>query len=123
MSKIVEFKNWANYGSNPLLQMIENPLKHFAASKISLGKKTACIVEFTDLMGRKHSIVCSNKKQMKDAQQFLGMFKSESAKVKSIIAEYPISFGRIPKKFMSEFRAELSELGFTYQFINKLAGY
>ena len=123
MSKIIEFKNWANYGSNRLGQLIENPYVHFAGRKMGMGKKTQCIVEYTDLMGRKHIIVCNNRSQMLEAQSFLSIFKSESAKVKSIVAEYPISFGRIPKKFMKELRNELKQFGFSYSFINKLAGY
>lgn len=123
MSKIIEFKNWANYGSNRLGQLIENPYIHFAGRKMGTGKKTQCIVEYTDLMGRKHIIVCNNRSQMLEAQSFLSIFKSESAKVKSIVAEYPISFGRIPKKFMKELRNELKQFGLSYQFINKLAGY
>lgn len=124
MSKFnLEFKDSIKTGPSRLAQMIENPYKNFAASKMSLGKKTQCIVEFTDLLGKKHTIRCANKKQMLEAQSFLGMFKSESLKVKNILMEYPISFGRIPKKYMSELRSELSELGFTYSFINKLAGY
>ena len=94
-----------------------------AIRKMSLGKKTMCIVEFTDLFGKKHMIKCSNRKQMLDAQQFLGMFKSESVKVKNILAEYPISFGKIPMKFMKELRTELKQFGFSYSFINKLAGH
>ena len=124
MSKFtIEFKESVKNGSNRLGNLMENPYKNFAASKMSLGKKTMCIVEFTDLLGKKHIIKCSNRKQMLDAQKFLGMFKSESVKVKNILAEYPISFGRIPKKYMSELRNELKQFGFTYQFINKLAGY
>jgi len=124
MSKFsIEFKDSIKTGGNRLGQLIENPYKVFAASKMSLGKKTMCIVEFTDLFGKKHMIKCSNRKQMIEAQSFLGMFKSESLKVKNILAEYPISFGRIPKKYMSELRSELKQFGFTYSFINKLAGY
>jgi hypothetical protein len=124
MSKFnLEFKESIKTGGNRLVQLIENPFKNFSASKMSQGKKTQCIVEFTDLMGKKHIIKCSNRKQMIEAQQFLSIFKSESAKVKNILAEYPISFGRIPKKYMSELRSELTELGFSYSFINKLAGY
>jgi len=124
MSKFtIEFKEGIKSGSNRLVSIMENPYKNFAASKMSLGKKTMCIVEFTDLLGKKHTIQCSNRKQMLDAQKFLGMFKSESLKVKNILMEYPISFGRIPKKYMSELRSELKEFGFTYSFINKLAGY
>lgn len=124
MSKFnLEFKESIKTGGNRLGQLIENPFKNFAASKMSLGKKTMCIVEFTDLFGKKHMIKCSNRKQMLEAQSFLGMFKSESSKVKNILAEYPISFGRIPKKYMSELRTELKQFGFSYSFINKLAGY
>ena len=124
MSKFnLEFKESVKTGGNRLGNLIENPFRNFAASKMSNGRKTMCIVEFTDLFGKKHMIKCSNRKQMLDAQSFLGMFKSESSKVKNILAEYPISFGRIPKRFMSELRSELKEFGFSYQFINKLAGY
>ncbi len=124
MSKFtIEFKEGIKSGSNRLSNLIENPYKVFSASKMSLGKKTMCVVEFTDLFGKKHIIKCSNRKQMLDAQSFLSMFKSESLKVKNILAEYPISFGRIPKRYMSELRSELKQFGFTYQFINKLAGY
>ncbi len=124
MSKFtIEFKEGIKSGSNRLSNLIENPYKVFSASKMSLSKKTMCIVEFTDLFGKKHIIKCSNRKQMLEAQSFLGMFKSESLKVKNILAEYPISFGRIPKRYMSELRSELKQFGFTYSFINKLAGY
>lgn len=124
MSKFnLEFKESVKTGGNRLSNLIENPYKVFAASKMSMGRKTMCIVEFTDLFGKKHMIKCSNRKQMLDAQSFLGMFKSESSKVKNILAEYPISFGRIPKRFMSELRNELKQFGFSYSFINKLAGY
>lgn len=124
MSKFtLEFKETIKTGSNRLTNLMENPYRNFAASKMSLGKKTMCIVEFTDLFGKKHMIKCSNRKQMLDAQSFLGMFKSESAKVKNILAEYPISFGKIPKRFLGELRSELKQFGFSYQFINKLAGY
>jgi len=124
MSKFnLEFKDSVKTGGNRLAQLIENPFKQFAASKMSMGKKTMCIVEFTDLFGKKHMIRCANKPQMIEAQKFLGMFKSESVKVKNILSEYPISYGRIPKRFMSELRSELKEFGLSYQFINKLAGY
>jgi len=124
MSKFnLEFNDSVKVSGNRLAQLIENPFKQFAASKISLGRKTMCIVEFTDLFGKKHIIRCSNKPQMIEAQKFLGMFKSESVKVKNILSEYPISFGRIPKRFLSELRKELKQFGLSYQFINKLAGY
>ena len=124
MSKFnIEFKESIKTGSGRLVSIMENPFKNFAASKMSLGKKTQCIVEFTDLLGKVHRIKCSNRKQMIEAQSFLGIFKTEASKVKGILAEYPIVMGRIPKRFMSELRNELTPLGFSYSFINKLAGY
>jgi hypothetical protein len=124
MSKFnIEFKESVKTGGNRLGQLIENPFRNFSASKMSIGRKTMCIVEYTDMFGKKHIIKCNNRKQMTEAQLFLSIFKSESAKVKNIISEYPISFGRIPKRFMSELRSELKEFGLSYQFINKLAGY
>ena len=96
---------------------------NFSATKLSNAVKPNTIVEFTDLLGKVHRIKCSNRKQMIEAQSFLGIFKTEAVKVKNILAEYPIVMGRIPKRFMSELRNELTPLGFSYSFINKLAGY
>lgn len=118
-----EFNDGIKTAPSRLAQLIENPFRNFAASKMSNGRKTMCIVEYTDLLGNKHLIKCNNRKQMTDAQSFLSIFKKEAATIKGIISEYPISFGRIPKKFLPELRAELKEYGLSYQFINKLAGY
>ncbi len=124
MSKFsIEFKESVKTGGNRLGQLIENPFKNFAASKMSLGRKTMCVVEYTDLMNKTHRIVCNNRKQMMEAQTFLSIFKKESATIKNIIAEYPIQFGRVPKRFMKELRSELIHYGLSYKFINKLAGY
>jgi hypothetical protein len=124
MSKFnIEFKESVKTGGNRLGQLIENPFRNFAASKMSNGRKTMCIVEYTDLLGNVHRIKCSNRKQMTEAQLFLSIFKKEAASIKNILSEYPISYGRIPKRFMSELRSELVEFGLTYKFINKLAGY
>ena len=60
---------------------------------------------------------------MREAQLFLSIFKSEMATLKSILSEYPVSYGRIPKKFMKELRSELKPFGFSNEFINKVAGY
>ena len=124
MSKFnIEFKESVKTGGNRLGQLIENPFRNFAASKMSNGRKTMCIVEYTDLLGNVHRIKCSNRKQMTEAQLFLSIFKKEAASIKNILSEYPISYGRIPKRFMPELRTELLEFGLTYKFINKLAGY
>jgi hypothetical protein len=81
------------------------------------------VVEFTDILGKKHIIKCANKTKMKEAMAFLSILKADTATLKNILSEYPISMGRIPKKFMSELRSELKPLGFSNEFINKVAGY
>ena len=121
--KPLEFQDYRKDNISRLAQMIENPYLDFAPSKQSLGKKTMCVVEYTDLMGRKHTIRCSNKKQMREAQLFLSIFKSEALKVSQIVSEYPIKFGRIQKSYMSAFRAEMKEFSFTNKFINEIAGW
>ncbi len=124
MSKFsIEFKESIKTGGNRLGQLIENPFKNFAASKMSLGRKTMCVVEYTDLMNKTHRIVCNNRKQMMEAQTFLSIFKKESATIKGIISEYPVVMGRIPKRFLTELRSELKNYGLSYSFINRLAGY
>jgi hypothetical protein len=124
MSKFhIEFKESVKSGSNRLGNLIENPYKVFSASKLSNSVKPMTVVEYTDLMGKKHVIKCANKTKMKEAMAFLSIFKKEAATVKSIISEYPVSYGRIPKKFMSELRNELVHYGFSSSFVNKLAGY
>ncbi len=124
MSKFsLEFRESVKTGGNRLGQLIENPFRNFAASKMSSSVKPLTVVEYTDLMGKVHRIKCANRTQMKEAMLFLSIFKKEAASIKGIISEYPISFGRIPKRFMKELRSELKEFGLSLQFINKLAGY
>jgi len=124
MSKFsLEFRESVKTGGNRLGQLIENPYKNFSASKMSNSVKPLTVVEYTDLMGKVHRIKCANRTQIKEAMLFLSIFKKEAASIKGIISEYPISFGRIPKRFMKELRSELKEFGLSLQFINKLAGY
>ena len=123
MSKFqIQFKEGIK-SSNRLGNLIENPYKVFAASKMSNSVKPLSVVEFTDIFGKKHIIKCANKSKIKEAMVFLSMFKQETNTLKNILSEYPISMGRIPKKFMKELRSELKPLGFSNEFINKVAGY
>jgi hypothetical protein len=124
MSKFhLEFKESIKTGGNRLGELIENPLRNFAPSRMSNGRRTKCVVEYTDLIGKKHRIVCNNRPQMREAQLFLSIFKQECATIKSIISEYPVVMGRIPKRFLTELRSELKKHGLSYSFINRLAGY
>jgi hypothetical protein len=126
MSKFsIEFKESIKTGSNRLGNLIENPFKNFAASKISNSVKPLTVVEYKDMFGKVHRIPVRNKTQMREAQVYLSIFKKECTTLKNIIGEYPIVMGRIPKKFMSEFRNEVKSLypKCGNEFINKLAGY
>lgn len=124
MSKFhAEFKDFSKSNPSRLAQMIENPFRNFSATKLSNSVKPMTVVEFTDILGKKHVIKCANKTKMKEAMAFLSIFKSEMATLKGILSEYPVSYGRIPKKFMKELRNELKPLGFSNEFINKVAGY
>ncbi len=123
MSKFQIQFNEGIKSSNRLGNLIENPYKVFAASKMSNSVKPLSVVEFTDIFGKKHIIKCANKTKIKEAMVFLSMFKQETNTLKNILSEYPISMGRIPKKFMKELRSELKPFGFSNEFINKVAGY
>jgi hypothetical protein len=124
MSKFTaEFKDFSKSNPSRLAQMIENPFRNFSATKLSNSVKPMTVVQFTDILGKKHIIKCANKTKMKEAMAFLSILKQDTATLKQIISEYPISYGRIPKKFMKEFRSELKPMGFSNEFINKVAGY
>ncbi len=123
MFKTSEFRDFSKSNPSRLAQMIENPFRNFSATKLSNSVKPMTVVEFTDILGKKHVIKCANKTKMKEAMAFLSIFKSEMATLKSILSEYPVSYGRIPKKFMKELRSELKPYGFSNEFINKVAGY
>jgi hypothetical protein len=89
----------------------ENPFKSFSASKMSENPKFNVSVEFTDFMGKTHRIQCRTRKAFNEARQFLSMFKSESAKINSILSEYPVVMGKFPKKFHKEIKSELNSVG------------
>lgn len=126
MSKFsIEFKESIKTGSNRLGNLIENPFRNFAASKISNSVKPLTVVEYTDMFGKLYRIPVRNKTQMREAQLYLSIFKKECATLKQLVAEYPIVMGRIPKKFLKEFRSDIKRIypNVRGTFINKLAGY
>jgi len=123
MFKSLEFRETVKTGGNRLGQLIENPFRNFSASKMSNSVKPMSIVSFTDIFGKVHTIKCANNTKVKEAMAFFSVLKSDTATLKNILSEYPISYGRIPKRFMKELRNELKPLGFSNEFINKVAGY
>jgi len=86
---------------------------NFAASKMSNNTKFSVTVEFTDFLGKVHRIVCSNRRKLAEANEFLKMFKTESTKINKILGEYPVVMGQFPKKYHKEIKMELTSAGFS----------
>ena len=84
---------------------------NFAASKMSNAVKPNTVVEFTDFMGRKHKVACRHNGDMKKAMAFFAVLKKESTRINEIIASFPMSYGRIPKKFIAECKRDLKAIG------------
>ena len=95
----------------------------FAASKISDSVKPMTVVEFTDLLGRKHRIPVRNKRQMREAQEFLSMFKKEVAEVNAIVNEYNWSYGRVAEADVLDCMNELLAYGLTENVISRIIGW
>jgi len=91
---------------------IENPYKQFSASKMSNNNRFCVSVEYKNLFGKTIRIECKTRKSMLEAQAFLKIFKSEVSKINRILAEYPVSMGKFPKKFHSEIKRDLTANGF-----------
>jgi len=123
MYKPLEFQEYRKSNVSRLAQMIENPFKNFSATKLSNSVKPMSIVSFTDIFGKTHSIKCTNNTKVKEAMAFFSVLKSDTATLKNILSEYPLSYGRIPKRFLKELRSELKPMGFSNEFITKVAGY
>ena len=90
----------------------ENPFKKFSASKMSENPRFNVSVEYTDIMGNNHRIVCKTKKAFAEARAFLSMFKAERVKLERILSEYPVSMGKFPKKYHKEIKSDLIANGF-----------
>ena len=89
-----------------------NPFRQFSASKMNENTRFNVSVEYTDFMGNTHRIVCKTRKSMLEAQAFLKIFKAEATKINRILAEYPVSMGKFPKKFHKEIKSDLVANGF-----------
>ena len=89
-----------------------NPFKQFSASKMSENQRFNVSVEYTNFFGKTIRIQCKTRKAFNEARQFLSIFKSESSKINSILAEYPVSMGKFPKRFHKEIKSDLVSNGF-----------
>jgi len=94
----------------------------FAASKMSNAVKPNTIVEFKDFMGRTHKVACRHNGDMKKAMTFFAVLKKESARINEIVSSFPMSYGRIPKKFIAECKRELKSIGLSNKAIEIVLG-
>jgi hypothetical protein len=93
---------------------------NMAASKMSNAVKPNSIVIFKDFLGKSHKVVCRNKPEIKKACEFFSMLKKESVQINRIIAQYPMSYGQVTKKFIPSVKAELKALGLGPKQINNI---
>jgi len=96
--------------------------KNFAASKMSQSVKPNTLVEFTDFMGRKHKVAVRNNTELKKQMAFFAMLKKESLTINQIILSYPISMGKVQKKFVAECKRELKAFGLSKRAIDIVLG-
>jgi len=52
------------------------------------------VVTYTDILGKRHNIVCRNRAQIKQANSFLSMFKREGTTIKALAAQYNVKRGK-----------------------------
>ena len=97
--------------------------RNFSASKFNIPTKPNSIVEFKDFMGRTHKVVCKNNTEVKKQMKFFAELKKESLTISQIISSYPISMGKVEKKFISQCRKELKQtLGLSKRAIDIVLG-
>jgi len=96
--------------------------RNFAASKMSQSVKPNTLVEFTDFMGRKHKVAVKNNTELKKQMAFFAMLKKESLTINQIILSYPISMGKVQKKFVAECKRELKAFGLSKRAIDIVLG-
>jgi hypothetical protein len=90
---------------------------NFSATKMSNAVKPNTLVQFTDFMGRKYNVPVKNRPEMLRTMAFFAELKKESAAIKNVLSEYPVSYGQIPTKFHAEIRKQLKALKLSNQAI------
>ena len=96
--------------------------RNFSASKFNIPTKPNSIVEFKDFMGRTHLVQCRNNTEVKKQMKFFAELKKESLTISQIISQYPISMGKVEKKFIKDCRNELKSLGLSKKQIDLVLG-
>ena len=96
--------------------------KNISASKFNIPTKPNSIVEFKDFMGRTHKVVCKNNTEVKKQMKFFAELKKESLTINQIILSYPISMGKVEKRFIAECKRELKSFGLSKRAIDIVLG-
>jgi hypothetical protein len=96
--------------------------RNFAGSKFNIPTKPNSIVEFKDFMGRTHKVICKNNTEVKKQMKFFAELKKESLTITQIISSYPISMGKVEKRFIKDCRNELKSLGLSKKQIDIVLG-
>ena len=89
-----------------------------AATKFREKAASGTYVEYTDIFGKKSIIPCRTNKQLKEATQFLAMFKREEVTIRTICAQFNVKNGKFQKLY--ELKKKLREAGLTTKAVNRL---
>jgi hypothetical protein len=73
-------------------------------------------------MGRIHKVQVRNNTELKKQMKFFAELKKESLTISQIISQYPISMGKVEKKFIKDCRNELKSLGLSKKQIDLILG-
>lgn len=69
------------------------------------------VVTYTDILGKRHNIVCRTRTQIKQANAFLSMFKREGTTVKALAAQYNVKGGKFVN--VAGLMSDIVMVGFT----------
>ena len=89
-----------------------------SATKLNEKASSGTYVEYVDFFGKKQIIPCRTNKQLKEAMQFLAMFKRESATINQICAQYNVKNGKFQN--LSKLKQQLRDAGLTASAVNRL---
>jgi len=89
-----------------------------AATKFTEKAATGTYVEYTNIFGKKQIIPCKTNRQLKEAMQFLSMFKKEENTIKRICAQYNVKMGKFQK--LNDLKRDLRNAGLTTKAVNRL---
>lgn len=95
---------WTTEGSDPTVY------NQHTAKRIRENASGSMHVEYKNLFGKVERIACRTKRQVKEAMDFLSMFKKEENQVMLICAQYNVKMGKYQN--INRLKRELSDFGF-----------